>query len=665
MKIDDLKREAREHERKEDWIRALGLYRRAAEALDEAEEPDMSLLNRMADIHIRLGEVERAVERYDEAVDLYLESGLENNAVAVCRKVIRNIPQRPETWLRLGRIRADQGFEVDARGHFLTYAQMEHEAGRPEAAVEALEELVTRYPADPVARRALAEGYVGLERSEDAIRELLSGRRLLHAAGVDADIAEIEERLLELDPELELPDPDEPLASADGAEPSPPEEADSGDDDLFGLAFDDPFSEGEAVADWPDDASAGDQDEEDRAPGAGDVPDEPGEEVDPSPMGLSFEDPFGLGQDTESDGGPPAEGEPAVAGLETTGLDEVHDDVEAGLESGSDRLDEGDAQEPFDPDLAFDLEGEEVDDAPEEAAPLPLLSDSPEAAETLGPLVSPVEDDRSDAVARAREDVEVAVRTGDASALVSALGDLARALDDAGDYRHAESVRERISELSSAEEGMPGEEEVTETDASPLLPPAATGGVVGSSAGEEPPAPPESGEGWVDLGSLVLDGPGEGGTRWTVEADEPSGDEDADFTRMLASFKDKVADNLSRDDARAQYDLGAAYREMGLWDEAIAQFQQALRADPRHLGSYEMMGRCFLEKGEPRIAVRVLERALGLSWEIEDDLVGIHYFMGLAHEASGQVENARDCFEKVFALDINFMDVTDRLRELR
>jgi lipopolysaccharide biosynthesis regulator YciM len=181
---------------------------------------------------------------------------------------------------------------------------------------------------------------------------------------------------------------------------------------------------------------------------------------------------------------------------------------------------------------------------------------------------------------------------------------------------------------------------------------------------EEKPAVASSTD-YVDLGSLILDHEREKTTRWTVAADAPSGDEDADFKKMLAQFKAKVAENLDLQDVRAHYDLGTAYKEMGLLDEAIAEFQAALRADPSHLPTYELLGQCFLDLGKSEVAIRSLGRALHLSPGIEDEMLGIYYNLGRAHENVGNVDDAMEFYEKVFALDINFMDVTERLRGLR
>ena len=181
-----------------------------------------------------------------------------------------------------------------------------------------------------------------------------------------------------------------------------------------------------------------------------------------------------------------------------------------------------------------------------------------------------------------------------------------------------------------------------------------------------------SAESYVDLGSMLLGDEEEKSTRFVVAYEEPSGDEATDFQKMLSQFREKVSENIDADDATAHYDLGTAFREMGLLDEAIGEFQQALRASVDHLPTYELLGQTFLDKNEPEAAVRSLTRALDAPFEIEDELMGIyyylaqvHYYLAQVHEAVGNKDQAVEFYDRVFSLDINFADVTERLRALR
>ena len=94
-------------------------------------------------------------------------------------------------------------------------------------------------------------------------------------------------------------------------------------------------------------------------------------------------------------------------------------------------------------------------------------------------------------------------------------------------------------------------------------------------------------------------------------------------------------------------------------------FQKALRAEPDFLPAIEMLGRCFLDNGDIDAGINALKRGLAVKVPVEDDLLGVYYYLGNAHELQGNKEVAKDYYLRVFSCDINFLDVTERLRALR
>ncbi|HKP76353.1 MAG TPA: tetratricopeptide repeat protein, partial [Longimicrobiaceae bacterium] len=157
----------------------------------------------------------------------------------------------------------------------------------------------------------------------------------------------------------------------------------------------------------------------------------------------------------------------------------------------------------------------------------------------------------------------------------------------------------------------------------------------------------------------------EASTRFIVEEREPSGDEDRDFADMLAHFRQKVAENIEVEDSHSHYDLGLAFKEMGLIDEAIAEFQVALRGGANPLATLELLGQCFVEKGQYAVSERVLERALTLPNVTEVDLVGVLYYLARAEEALGRPHEAMEHYERVLSVDIRFRDTARRIEALR
>jgi len=170
---------------------------------------------------------------------------------------------------------------------------------------------------------------------------------------------------------------------------------------------------------------------------------------------------------------------------------------------------------------------------------------------------------------------------------------------------------------------------------------------------------------FVDLGAMILaDDAVTRDTRMKVADEEPSGDEEKDFHDMLARFKQGIAENIDEGDFQSHYDLGVAFKEMGLLDEAIAEFQKALRAPEGKLRTSEALGACFIEKGAFVVAESILRRGLELPASGDQERVGVLYWLGRALEETGKKVEARDLYGRVFAVDIHFHDVGRRVKAL-
>ena len=169
---------------------------------------------------------------------------------------------------------------------------------------------------------------------------------------------------------------------------------------------------------------------------------------------------------------------------------------------------------------------------------------------------------------------------------------------------------------------------------------------------------------FVDLGDWLRRTEPTRSTRMQVEDPKPTGDEQADFEEMLRRFKRGVAENVEAEDYEAHYDLGVAYKEMGLVDEAIAQFQKSLRDPAQRVRSYEALGQCFVEKKQYPIAAALLQRATEVPGSDDQQLVGVLYLLGFATEHLGRPSEALPYYLRVFAVDIEFRDIAERVAAL-
>ena len=285
--------------------------------------------------------------------------------------------------------------------------------------------------------------------------------------------------------------------------------------------------------------------------------------------------------------------------------------------------------------------------------------------------------------------VEYAFRTNDKPRLGDAYLELADSLFRTGQPEKAKAVYQRVLELApddiraqAALSAFAEDEAVAEQSAPPLAAPPKKqdkkdqSGVFRRYTAERkrteaapeaaPPAAKRAApnDDFVNLGDWLRDDQGPKSTRMVVEEHAPTGDEAADFADMLRRFKQGVAQNVDDEDHESHYDLGVAYKEMGLVEEAIAEFQKALRGTGRRVRTYEALGQCFLERSQFQVAVSVLERALADGAHTDEQLVGVLYLLGYASEGLQRWDDALGYYQRVFAVDIEFRDVSDRITAL-
>jgi tetratricopeptide (TPR) repeat protein len=151
-----------------------------------------------------------------------------------------------------------------------------------------------------------------------------------------------------------------------------------------------------------------------------------------------------------------------------------------------------------------------------------------------------------------------------------------------------------------------------------------------------------------------------------VRDDEPqSVDNLVDLEEIIDEFKAGVSNTISGEDHESHYDLGMAYMEMGLHDEAIQEFEIASKGGPMELKCLEMIALCYLEKNEPAAAARELDKALQLPGHGPEETISIRYNLGLANERLGNLDRALQHFEEVYLLNVDFLKVAAKVREVK
>ncbi len=125
------------------------------------------------------------------------------------------------------------------------------------------------------------------------------------------------------------------------------------------------------------------------------------------------------------------------------------------------------------------------------------------------------------------------------------------------------------------------------------------------------------------------------------------------------------------EDLETHYNLGIAYREMDLVEEAIGEFQkvakliQAGRPFRYTMQCYTLLGLCFMDRGEPKIAAMWYQKALQVPGLDQESILALRYDLGVAQELAGEGASALDSFTQVYAMNIDYRDVADRIAGLQ
>jgi hypothetical protein len=158
-------------------------------------------------------------------------------------------------------------------------------------------------------------------------------------------------------------------------------------------------------------------------------------------------------------------------------------------------------------------------------------------------------------------------------------------------------------------------------------------------------------------------------TAQSADADPPSSlDNLNQLADVFQEFRAELGEMGDEDeDLETHYNLGIAYREMGLLDEAIGEFQKVAKAVqkgkpfPYMMNCSTMLGLTFMDKGEPKVASLWYQRALETPGLEEESIMALRYDLGTALEAAGEPKAALDSFRNVYAMNIDYRDVADRI----
>lgn len=739
---------ARKFTQKGKWEKAIEEY----EELLELEPDEPGTLNSIGDLYQKLNKLPTAIEYFNNSINQYFEIGLLNNAIAICKKILRADPNQVPVYKKLAELYQENGLTNDAIRHYVMYADKMHGKGNLDEVLDAFKNVVELSPSNTDIRLRLTELYIKQGHTSEAIDELFALVHHHEQAGDMEKAEEFRQRIAEIDPDalnqerapraapaqkqkstmkdpaFEMPEDldDDDFESEDGLlefKPSSTGELDGIGSSEEKLEEELPEElEEEPVLDDSDglldaseldlenidlDAGALDEDEDMSLDMDDDLP--PVQEITTSfssdteeEAPEEFDDSFGSEDDEflEDSDSIDLEDEPVrdITADISSDMDEPVEDLTGSL------MDEPEPESAPEPEPE-PVPGPAVEKRPAEKSVDELrmhLSEHPydnEARFELGnKLVESAPDDAYDEFVEAGDGfsserhfsnaivcyqkaldinpynlmlhkklLEAASNDGDIRAMIVAYINFADTLAHLGEKQKAQFVYQKVlnidkdneeakQRLAKMEEEAARKPEAVEEEAPAAVPEEADYG----------PLPDDSGEGMVDLAELLKD---------EEEFNKPKSDririerKDIDTSLelddIINDFKAGVQEQYEEEDYESHYDLGLAYKEMGLIDESIAEFQIATRSSKQRLKAFEMLGQCFLEKNDLDLALKQFQRGIATPGHSEFEYLGLHYNIGLINERLEQWEEAKKAYDEVYVVDIGFRDVSDRLNAVQ
>jgi tetratricopeptide (TPR) repeat protein len=157
-----------------------------------------------------------------------------------------------------------------------------------------------------------------------------------------------------------------------------------------------------------------------------------------------------------------------------------------------------------------------------------------------------------------------------------------------------------------------------------------------------------------------------------AQANAAQSQDGIDLSSMFSELRHELEEEASAgdDDPETHYNMGVAFREMGLLDEAIAELQRVCaaidhgRPFSQAIQTYTWLAQCFLDKGVPEAAIRWYEKALNIPGLDNESRLALHYELGSACEQAHNKPQALQHFTYVFGANIDYRDVAERIQAL-
>ncbi|HEY8224061.1 MAG TPA: tetratricopeptide repeat protein [Pyrinomonadaceae bacterium] len=145
---------------------------------------------------------------------------------------------------------------------------------------------------------------------------------------------------------------------------------------------------------------------------------------------------------------------------------------------------------------------------------------------------------------------------------------------------------------------------------------------------------------------------------------------DSGLAELFEEFRAAEEEEVEHADYETHYNMGTAYKEMDLLDDAIQEFQTAAAAvkpgdgTSRYLQCCNMLGHCFMRKKLLDAAIMWFKKGLAAPGHSEDEYQALRYELAEAYEQQGRVKEAQKLYTEIYGIDVSYREVAEKLKEL-
>lgn len=139
-----------------------------------------------------------------------------------------------------------------------------------------------------------------------------------------------------------------------------------------------------------------------------------------------------------------------------------------------------------------------------------------------------------------------------------------------------------------------------------------------------------------------------------------------DINSLVDEFKEEIYQSISsveRENYDAHYDLGITFKEMGLIEEALEEFNIATKSPKSYLKSIEMIAYCLSDLNKKEAAINQLEKVVNNTKYVDIEKIGLRYELGKLYEEKNEIDKAIKQYKIVSKTAPDFSNIEEKKKK--